>query len=39
MDSVKAINTLNIFQYNELGNENSVLDQGVDLDAECELFD
>jgi len=37
MASVTALNTLNVFQYNQLGNENEVLNQGVDLDAECEL--
>jgi len=36
MASVTALNTLNIFQYNQLGNENEVLNQGVDLDAECK---
>jgi hypothetical protein len=36
MASVTALNTLNIFQYNQLGNDNSVIKQGVDLDAECK---
>jgi hypothetical protein len=36
MASVMAINTLNIFQFNELANDNSVLNQGIDLDAECK---
>jgi hypothetical protein len=36
MASVTALNTLNIFQYNQLGNNNSVINQGVDLDAECK---
>jgi hypothetical protein len=38
MASVTAINTINIFQFNELGNEDPVLKQGVDLDAECKLL-
>lgn len=36
MASVTALNTLNIFQYNQLGNDNPVLNQGVDLRKECE---
>jgi hypothetical protein len=36
MASVTALNTLNIFQYNQLGNDNSVINQGIDLDAECK---
>jgi hypothetical protein len=36
MASVTALNTLNIFQYNQLGNDNSVISQGIDLDAECK---
>lgn len=36
MASVTALNTLNIFQYNQLGNENPSLDQGVDLRKECK---
>jgi hypothetical protein len=35
MASVTALNTLSIFQYNQLGNGNSVINQGIDLDAEC----
>jgi hypothetical protein len=36
MASVTALNTLSIFQYNQLGDENSIINQGVDLGAECK---
>lgn len=36
MASVTALNTLNVFQYNQLGNDNPVLNQGVDLRKECK---
>jgi hypothetical protein len=36
MASGTALNTLNIFQYNQLGDDNSVINQGIDLDAECK---
>jgi len=38
MGSVTAMNTLNVFEYNELGNEDPMIDQGVDLESECESY-
>lgn len=36
MAVVMAMNTLNIFQYNELGNDDPMINQGIDLDSECK---
>jgi hypothetical protein len=38
MASVTAMNTLNVFEYNELGNEDPMIDQGVDLEGECKFY-
>jgi hypothetical protein len=36
MSTLTAFNTLNIFQYNQLSDASAALNQGVNLDDECE---
>lgn len=36
MDMADSIYTLDIFQYNQLGDSNPLLNQGVDIAAECK---
>lgn len=36
MSALTAFNTLNIFQYNQLADASPALNQGVNLDDECE---
>ena len=36
MSSVAAMYSLDIFQYNQLHDDDPSLNQGVDIDAECE---
>lgn len=36
MDMADAMYSLDIFQYNQLGNSDPLLNQGVDIAAQCE---
>ena len=36
MGAVTALNALSIFEYSQIGNSNPVLNQGVNLNQECE---
>lgn len=36
MNMADAMYSLDIFQYNQLGNPSPLLNQGVDITAECE---